>query len=228
MELAAAPAAPETLQPPQPDYEASKPKKEDYTDNKEYRRDYKRWHTFKTRDQEYSAKRQRELDENSCLQSVLDAEPDQPRFKKPRGPAALADGVPCTWDGERGYWVTASGAHHDVAALRKATTAEYFSAMKLPDAEVQEQRRSDCARVAAAVEAQLAPAPPRCSSGFIRRRPPGPCRTAHRPRLPPTSTRLQAPCVVTAPRSQMPCRRRLAGALRTRSSQPPWRPSRAS
>ena len=36
MELAAAPAAPETLQPPQPDYEASKPKKEDYTDNKEY------------------------------------------------------------------------------------------------------------------------------------------------------------------------------------------------
>ena len=157
MELAAAPAAPETLQPPQPDYEASKPKKEDYTDNKEYRRDYKRWHTFKTRDQEYSAKRQRELDENSCLQSVLDAEPDQPRFKKPRGPAALADGVPCTWDGERGYWVTASGAHHDVAAVRKATTAEYFSAMKLPDAEVQEQRRSDCARVAAAVEARLAP-----------------------------------------------------------------------
>ena len=157
MELAAAPAAPETLQPPQPDYEASKPKKEDYTDNKEYRRDYKRWHTFKTRDQEYSAKRQRELDENSCLQSVLDAEPDQPRFKKPRGRAPLADGVPCTWDGERGYWVTASGAHHDVAALRKATTAEYFSAMKLPDAEVQEQRRSDCARVAAAVEARLAP-----------------------------------------------------------------------
>ena len=148
MELAAAPAAPETLQPPQPDYEASKPKKEDYTDNKEYRRDYKRWHTFKTRDQEYSAKRQRELDENSCLQSVLDAEPDQPRFKKPRGRAPLADGVPCTWDGERGYWVTASGAHHDVAAVRKATTAEYFSAMKLPDAEVQEQRRSDCARVA--------------------------------------------------------------------------------
>ena len=131
--------------------------KEDYTDNKEYRRDYKRWHTFKTRDQEYSAKRQRELDENSCLQSVLDAEPDQPRFKKPRGRAPLADGVPCTWDGERGYWVTASGAHHDVAALRKATTAEYFSAMKLPDAEVQEQRRSVCARVAATVEARLAP-----------------------------------------------------------------------
>ena len=157
MELAAAPAAPETLQPPQPDYEASKPKKEDYTDNKEYRRAYKRWHTFKTRDQEYSAKRQRELDENSCLQTVLDAEPDQPRFKKPRGRAPLADGVPCTWDGERGYWVTASGAHHDVAALRKATTAEYFSAMKLPDAEVQEQRRSVCARVAAAVEARLAP-----------------------------------------------------------------------
>ena len=133
------------------------PKKEDYTDNKEYRRDYKRWHTFKTRDQEYSAKRQRELEESSCLQSVLDAEPDQPRFKKHRGRAPLADGVPCTWDGERGYWVTASGAHHDVAALRKATTAEYFSAMKLPDAEVQEQRRSDCARVAAAVEARLAP-----------------------------------------------------------------------
>ena len=55
MELAAAPAASETLQPHLPDYEASKPKKEDYTDNKEYRRDYKRWHTF---DQEYSAKRQ--------------------------------------------------------------------------------------------------------------------------------------------------------------------------
>ena len=157
MELAAAPAAPETLQPPQPDYEASKPKKEDYTDDKEYRRDYKRWHTFKTRGQQRDFKRQRELDENSCLQSVLDAEPDQPRFKKPRGRAPLADGVPCTWDGERGYWVTASGAHHDVAALRKATTAEYFSAMKLPDAEVQEQRRSDCARVAATVEARLAP-----------------------------------------------------------------------
>ena len=192
MELAAAPAAPETLQPPQPDYEASKPKKEDYTDNKEYRRDYKRWHTFKTRDQEYSAKRQRELDENSCLQSVLDAEPDQPRFKKPRGRAPLADGVPCTWDGERGYWVTASGAHHDVAAVRKATTAEYFSAMKLPDAEVQEQRRSDCARVAAAVWRLGWRPPPRCSSGFRRRRPPGPRRTAHRPRLPPTSTRSQA------------------------------------
>ena len=29
-----------------------------------------------------------------------------------------------------------SRAHHDVAALRKVTTAEYFSAMKLPDAEV--------------------------------------------------------------------------------------------
>ena len=106
---------------------------------------------------EYSAKRQRERDENSCLQSVHHAEPAQPRFKKPRGRAPLADGVPCTWDGERGYWVTASGAHHDVAAVRKATTAEYFSAMKLPDAEVQEQRRSDCARVAAAVEARLAP-----------------------------------------------------------------------
>ena len=98
MELAAAPAAPETLQPPQPDYEASKPKKEDYTDDKEYRRDYKRWHTFKTRGQQRDFKRQRELDENSCLQSVLDAEPDQPRFKKPRGRAPLADGVPCTWD----------------------------------------------------------------------------------------------------------------------------------
>ena len=142
MELAAAPAAPETLQPPQPDYEASKPKKEDYTDNKEYRRAYKRWHTFKTRDQEYSAKRQRELEESSCLQSVLDAEPDQPRFKKPRGRAPLADGVPCTWDGERGFWVTASGAHHDVAAVRKASKAEHFHAMKRTDAEVQEQRRS--------------------------------------------------------------------------------------
>ena len=88
---------------------------------------------------------------------MLAAEPAPPRFKKPRGRAPLADGVPCTWDGERGYWVTASGAHHDVAALRKATTAEYFSAMKLPDAEVQEQRRSDCACVAATVEARLAP-----------------------------------------------------------------------
>ena len=52
---------------------------------------------------------------------------------------------------------SASGAHHDVAALRKATTAEYFSAMKLPDAKVQEQRRSGCACVAATVEARLAP-----------------------------------------------------------------------
>ena len=133
------------------------------------------------------------------------SEPAAPRFKKPRGRAPLADGVPCTWDGERGYWVTASGAHHDVAAVRKATTAEYFSAMKLPDAEVQEQRRSDCARVAGhcgGSAGALRLAARAASEGGDRQgRAARPTARGSR-RLLRARRRTQAPCVLTAPRSE--------------------------
>ena len=83
----------------------------------------------------------------------------QPCFKKPRGRAPLAEGKPCTWNGEDGFWVTANGCHHDVAAARKAAKAEDFKHLQRIDKEEQKQRRSLCARIAAAVEASGRPAP---------------------------------------------------------------------
>ena len=86
-------------------------------------------------------------------------EPAQPGFKKPRGRAPVAEGKPCTWNGEDGFWVTANGCHHDVAAARKASKAEDFQHLQRIDKEEQKQRRSLCARIAAAVEASGVPAP---------------------------------------------------------------------
>ena len=59
----------------------------------------------------------------------------------------------------RGFWTTANGCYHDVAAVRKASKTEHFQRSKRIDVEEQNQRRSLCARIAAAVEASGVPAP---------------------------------------------------------------------
>ena len=59
----------------------------------------------------------------------------------------------------RGFWTTANGCYHDVAAVRKASKTEHFQRSKRIDKEEQKQRRSLCARIAAAVEASGVPAP---------------------------------------------------------------------
>ena len=86
-------------------------------------------------------------------------EPAQPCFKKPRGRAPLAEGKPCSWNSDDGFWTTANGCYHDVAAVRKASKTEHFQRSKRIDKEEQKQRRSLCARIAAAVEASGVPAP---------------------------------------------------------------------
>ena len=101
------------------------------------------------------AERKARPPETSCLQTDA-AEPAQP---KPRGRAPLAEGKPCTWNGEDGFWVMANGCRLDVAAARKASKAEDFQHLKRIDKEEQKQRRSLCARIAAAVEASGRPAP---------------------------------------------------------------------
>ena len=50
-----------------------------------------------------------------------------------------------------GFWTTANGCYHDVAAVRKASKTEHFQRSKRIDKEEQKQRRSLCARIAAAV-----------------------------------------------------------------------------
>ena len=86
-------------------------------------------------------------------------EPAQPCFKKPRGRAPLAEGKPCSWNSDDGFWTTANGCYHDVAAVRKASKTEHFQRSKRIDVEEQEQRSFLCARIAAAVEASGVPAP---------------------------------------------------------------------
>ena len=108
------------------------------------------------------AKRKAERERDSARHAERRArppEPAQPCFKKPRGRAPLAEGKPCTWNGEDGFWVTANGCHHDVAAARKAAKAEDFKHLQRIDKEEQKQRRSLCARITAAVEASGRPAP---------------------------------------------------------------------
>ena len=83
----------------------------------------------------------------------------QPCFKKPRGRVPLAEGKPCSWNSDDGFWTTANGCYHDVAAVRKASKTEHFQRSKRIDKEEQKQRRSLCARIAAAVEASGVPAP---------------------------------------------------------------------
>ena len=66
---------------------------------------------------------------------------------------------PCSWNSDDGFWTTANGCYHDVAAVRKASKTEHFQRSKRIDKEEQKQRRSLCARIAAAVEASGVPAP---------------------------------------------------------------------
>ena len=175
MDVAAVLAAAEARRAAEPARIAAlKPKREDYDDYAAFRRAYKSWHVTWTRSKKQDprddpAKRQAERErdaaryaerkarppETSCLQTDA-AEPAQP---KPRGRAPLAEGKPCTWNGEDGFWVTANGCHHDVAAARKASKAEDFQHLQRIDKEEQKQRRSLCARIAAAVEASGRPAP---------------------------------------------------------------------
>ena len=148
---------------------AQKPKKEDYSDYEVFRQEYKSWHGQWTRCQQDPAKRQAERERDaarhakrrasSCLQITHAAEPAQPCFKKPRGRAPLAEGKPCSWNSDDGFWTTANGCYHDVAAVRKASKTEHFQRSKRIDVEEQNQRRSLCARIAAAVEASGVPAP---------------------------------------------------------------------
>ena len=144
---------------------AEKPKKEDYSDYKAFRRAYKAWHGSWTRcHQEVHdpAKREAERERDSARHAERRArppEPAQPCFKKPRGRAPLAEGKPCSWNSDDGFWTTANGCYHDVAAVRKASKTEHFQRSKRIDVEEQKQRRSLCARIAAAVEASGVPAP---------------------------------------------------------------------
>ena len=144
---------------------AEKPKKEDYSDYKAFRREYKAWHGSWTRcHQEVHdpAKREAERERDSARHAERRArppEPAQPGFKKPRGRAPLAEGKPCSWNSDDGFWTTANGCYHDVAAVRKASKTEHFQRSKRIDKEEQKQRRSLCARIAAAVEASGVPAP---------------------------------------------------------------------
>ena len=137
---------------------AEKPKKEDYSDYKAFRRAYKAWHGCWTRcHQEVHDPAKREAEREREWRRLQERrarppEPAQPGFKRPRGRAPLAEGKPCTWNGEDGFWVTANGCH-DVAAARKASKAEDFQHLQRIDKEEQKQRRSLCARIAAAVEA---------------------------------------------------------------------------
>ena len=108
------------------------------------------------------AKREAERERDSARHAERRArppEPAQPCFKKPRGRAPLAEGKPCSWNGDDGFWTTANGCYHDVAAVRKASKTEHFQRSKRIDKEEQKQRRSLCARIAAAVEASGVPAP---------------------------------------------------------------------
>ena len=144
---------------------AEKPKKEDYSDYKAFRRAYKAWHGSWTRcHQEVHdpAKREAERERDSARHAERRArppEPAQPCFKKPRGRVPLAEGKPCSWNSDDGFWTTANGCYHDVAAVRKASKTEHFQRSKRIDVEEQNQRRSLCARIAAAVEASGVPAP---------------------------------------------------------------------
>ena len=144
---------------------AEKPKKEDYSDYKAFRRAYKAWHGSWTRcHQEVHdpAKREAERERDSARQQERRArppEPAQPGFKKPRGRAPLAEGKPCSWNSDDGFWTTANGCYHDVDAVRMAAKTEHFQRSKRIDVEEQEQRRFLCARIAAAVEASGVPAP---------------------------------------------------------------------
>ena len=108
------------------------------------------------------AKREAERERDSARHAERSArppEPAQPCFKKPRGRAPLAEGKPCSWNSDDGFWTTANGCYHDVAAVRKASKTEHFQRSKRIDVEEQNQRRSLCARIAAAVEASGVPAP---------------------------------------------------------------------
>ena len=151
---------------------AEKPKKEDYSDYKAFRREYKAWHGSWTRcHQEVHdpAKREAERERDSARHAERRArppEPAQPCFKKPRGRVPLAEGKPCSWNSDDGFWTTANGCYHDVAAVRKASKTEHFQRSKRIDVEEQNQRRSLCARIAAAVEASGVPAPSASRQAF--------------------------------------------------------------
>ena len=146
---------------------ALKPKREDYDDYAAFRRAYKSWHVTWTRSKKQDprddpAKRQAERERKAARHAERSArppEPAQPCFKKPRGRAPLAEGKPCSWNSDDGFWTTANGCYHDVAAVRKASKTEHFQRSKRIDVEEQKQRRSLCARIAAAVEASGVPAP---------------------------------------------------------------------
>ena len=137
--------------------------KEDYSDYEVFRQEYKSWHGQWTRCQQDPAKRQAERERKAARHAERSArppEPAQPCFKKPRGRAPLAEGKPCSWNSDDGFWTTANGCYHDVgAAVRKASKTEHFQRSKRIDVEEQNQRRSLCARIAAAVEASRVPAP---------------------------------------------------------------------
>ena len=72
-------------------------------------------------------------------------------WAKPPGRVPLADGIPCAWDAADGCWRSQAGAVHDVAAARQERQQAYFARRAVSEAELQEQRRLDCARIDATV-----------------------------------------------------------------------------
>ena len=101
------------------------------------------------------AKREAERERDSARHAERRArppEPAQPCFKKPRGRAPLAEGKPCSWNSDDGFWTTANGCYHDVDAVRKAAKTEHFQRSKRID--VEEQNRSPAAAPAQAERAR--------------------------------------------------------------------------
>ena len=75
-----------------------------------------------------------------CMQAPAPADERQP---KPRGPVPKADGMPCEWDDVDGCW--RKGKEH--AAAGEVHVIDHEARRRAEAAAVQQQRRTECARI---------------------------------------------------------------------------------